>query len=457
MMIELTARKAVAPAYLFLCLLLGGSAQGVWGKALLQVLAVLIIAWSISRPNKRKLSGRDRHLFLLLALAITLCLIQILPLPSSLQQVLPGRQLITQGRQLLGLTSAPVYLSLAPFDSLTTSLSLLPPLAMALAMLKLRSYSTFWLAAALIAGCLAGVVLGIMQVSSPLPEQSPWYLYKISNFGVATGFFANSNHMASLLLVTIPFVTAIGATLKEGAPHARARVGLLTLAFSVLLLVVLGIVLNKSLAGYGLGVPVLLASVPILFGLSRRFVRVSLIFFCIAGLAALAFLWSRPVTSTVTQLGTATSVTTRRQIATHSLSLAAQFAPVGSGLGTFAKVYPLSEDPREVTPVYVNHAHNDYLELAIEMGVAGILIIFSFLLWWVLAVIKMLRSPTSDQYAMAGAVSSAAILLHSVVDYPLRTTAISVVLAMCLALILHSRRSNKNDNDLRPTRHVVID
>lgn len=40
-------RPYVAPAYLFLCLLLGGSAQGVWGNALLRLIAILIIAWAL--------------------------------------------------------------------------------------------------------------------------------------------------------------------------------------------------------------------------------------------------------------------------------------------------------------------------------------------------------------------------------------------------------------------------
>ena len=49
-------------------------------------------------------------------------------------------------------------------------------------------------------------MLGVLQATSADVLQSPWYLYRYSNFGIATGFFANSNHMASLLVVSIPFV-----------------------------------------------------------------------------------------------------------------------------------------------------------------------------------------------------------------------------------------------------------
>jgi hypothetical protein len=67
-----------------------------------------------------------------------------------------------------------------------------------------------------------------------------------------------------------------------------------------------------------------------------------------------------------------------------------------------------------------------------------------------------LASPASDQFALAGAIASAAILMHSMVDYPLRTAAISAVFAMSLALILQSRRSARSEKDLRPVRHLVV-
>ena len=348
-------------------------------------------------------------------------------------------------------------LSLAPYDSLATILALLPPLGMLAAMLGLRAYSAAWLALALVAGAMAGVLLGILQVSSPIPQASPWYLYRISNFGVATGFFANSNHMANLLLVTMPFVAAIGVTLRQQSKDVRLRSAGLAVACSGLALAVLGLILNRSLAGYGLGVPVVLASLAILFGLTAAWVRAAVVAIGATGIAAIALLWSSPIGSQMDRLGASTSVISRQQIATNSLALAAEFAPVGSGLGTFPKIYPRTENPAKVERVYVNHAHNDYVELAVETGLPGVLLIVAFLIWWAIAVMRMLRSPASDPFAVAGAIASAAILLHSLVDYPLRTAAISAVFAMSLALVIQSRRTAQSDTDLRPTRHLVVD
>lgn len=449
-------RPAVGPAYLFLCLLLGGSPQGMWGNALLRLLAIAIIAWALIERRDQALPRAARHLLIIIMLAVALVLAQLIPLPVEVWMELPGRATIAEGFQLLGIAPTAMPISLAPYDSIAALLALLPALGMLAATIGLRAYSSAWLAVALIAGASAGVLLGIMQVSSPIPEQSPWYIYRISNFGVATGFFANSNHMANLLLVTIPFIAAAGAKIRERSQDVRARTAGLTLASSGLLVIILGLILNQSLAGYGLGVPVVLASLLILFSPSRKFERSGLVVIGLAGFIAVALLWTRPVGSNFDRLGASTSVTSRQEIAAQSVTLAKEFAPFGSGLGTFADVYRWREDPGAVDRYYVNHAHNDYLELAVETGVPGILLGLLFLAWWGAAVARMLRSPASDQFAMAGAIASVAILLHSAVDYPLRTAAISAVFAMCLALILQSRRTAVSENDLRPARHVVV-
>lgn len=449
-------RPAVAPAYLLLCLLLGGSPQGMWGNAFLRLLAVAIIAWALLDRREEGLGRPAKQLFGLVGLAVLLVLVQLVPLPSGIWSALPGRGFVVEGFELLGLAPPAMPISLSPYDSLEAALSLLPPVAMLAAILVLRAYSPLWLAVSLIAGAVAGVLLGILQVSSPIPQQSPWYLYRVSNFGVATGFFANSNHMADLLLVTIPFIAAVGATLRRRTKDMRARSAGLAMACGGLVLVVLGLALNQSLAGYGLGIPVLLASLLILFGLPARWTGGGLIGIGLAGIVAVALLWTSPVSTPLDDLGAETSVMSRRQMAANSFALARDFAPVGSGLGTFPKLYQLTEDPAKVDRWYVNHAHNDYLELAVETGLAGVLLILAFLLWWGRSVWRMLRSPSSDQFAVAGAIASAATLMHSMVDYPLRTAAIGAVFAMSVALIFQSRRSAQSDTDLRPARHLVV-
>ena len=79
-----------------------------------------------------------------------------------------------------------------------------------------------------------------------------------------------------------------------------------------------------------------------------------------------------------------------------------------------------------------------------------------FLAWWGATVWQVGRSQAFDQYAQAGVIASGAILVHSAVDFPLRTAAIGALFAASLALMIVSKRRVDGKADLRPTRHLVI-
>lgn len=448
-------RKGVAPAYLFLCLLLGGSTQGVWGNALLQIGAILIISWWMIQPNGR-LPANARPLAWLLGLGVLLVLIQLLPLPPAIWTNLPGREIVADGRKILGLDPGWSSISLAPYETMTTLLYLLPPIALFVAVLQAEAKNGAWLALALIVATLLGVLLGLLQVVSGNPAASPWYLYRISNFGFATGFFANSNHMASLLLIAFPFVVALGAMAADGSKDVRKRYTIVALTAGTIGVVVIGIALNGSLAGAGLLIPVALASLLLLTPLGPRS-RPLVIGFGVIALVGFAALLLSPLGERLAMTGASASLSTRQDILAHSAEVLKAFGPIGSGLGTYPIVYPLFEAPDAVTSIYVNHAHNDYVELAIELGVAGIALVALFLLWWLVAVRRTLAAPSASLFAKAGAIGSAAILTHSAVDYPLRTSAIASAFALCLAMLLMSRKSARTSKDLREARHLVIE
>jgi len=83
-----------------------------------------------------------------------------------------------------------------------------------------------------------------------------------------------------------------------------------------------------------------------------------------------------------------------------------------------------------------------------------------FLLWWARAALRTWNASDSGPFARAAAIASAAILVHSLVDFPLRTAAIGSCFAMCLALLVRWRPVASTvlhePAELRPTRHVVI-
>ena len=77
---------------------------------------------------------------------------------------------------------------------------------MLLGIVRLGNFKANWIAWAIAIITVAAVMIGALQIASGNPASSPWYFYEITNFGFATGFFSNANHMATLLVVTIPFL-----------------------------------------------------------------------------------------------------------------------------------------------------------------------------------------------------------------------------------------------------------
>ena len=449
-------RSAVTPAYILLCIVLGGSVQGIWGVAALQLLAILIIGWSILAKGREKLSRSTKALLAIVGLAILLPLFQLVPLPPSVWTALPGRKSVAAGYALLSEPLPWLPISFAPYDTMETVQTLLPPVAVLAAMLVANGYRASWIVIAILVGTLAAVLLGALQVGSADPVTSPWYLYSVTNFGLAAGFFANSNHMATLLLISIPMLFALVADLNRKADNSKAGSGVLLLMVAGILVLLVGIFLNGSLAVLLLGLPVVMISAAILIpeGMRLRGVAGALALVSIAGILAV---YLTPMQDKIVA-SNATSFNTRQTMWTNTLPAIKDHGLLGSGIGSYSKVYPQYEDQSAVDTTYVNHAHNEYLEIATEAGVPGILLLLAFLIWWGSSTARIWRSAAADRYAVAATIASAAMLIHSLVDYPLRTATLSTIMAACLALMARPRSwDHTKSDDLWPvTRHLSV-
>ena len=443
----------IAPAYLFACLILGGSAQGIWQNMVLQLAGVAIIAWAALDAGGERLSAASRYLLLIAIVAIAVIVLQLIPLPPAVWTHLGPRGRVAEGFAALGTAVPPEPLSLNPAATLDSLLSIIPPLAIVSAMVRLRAYRPQWIAIALVAGVLTGVALGAMQVASSSSELSPWYLYEDTNPGKAVGFFANVNHMATLLVMAIPFLAAIVASGRT--KNMQRYSAILAIAAGLAIVVVVGLALNGSLAGYGLALPVIAASALVVLPPASRLRPWIVAIAALLFIGAVTALEITPIGSGRIGEHAATSVQSRAQILATTTSAAADFMPFGSGLGSFRAVYPLYERAEEVTTEYVVHAHNDYAEVALELGAAGIVLMLLFLGWWAVAVWRAWRSAEAGPFARAAAIASGAVLVHSVVDFPLRTAAIAACFGMCLALLADGRAAPpKEKAQLRHKRHV---
>lgn len=461
MTIGRTLRSAIVPLFLFACLVLGGSTRAEWPNLALQLMAIALLSWAaLAAPRAQ--SGQPGRTLVRLALAmVVLVALQLVPLPPALWSALPGREAIARGFDLLDQPRPWMPLSLAPYDTMSSALWLLPPLAIVAGILRLGAYRETMLAVALGLAALGGVLLGTLQVSSGDVLNSPWYLYAITNNGQATGFFANSNHMATLLIATVPFLVALLGAKRHKSRRVHHKAGRIAVLAGAMVIVVVGLALNRSLAGIGLGIPVVAASLLVGADVSARRTRWGFGAVGLIALAAVVGMFASPLTNNLTATGAGQDFSSRYTTFGNSLRAAADVFPVGSGTGSFTAIYPAYENPDVVETFYVNHVHSDYIELALETGLPGILLIVLLLLWWIGRVIAIWRAPVIDHFARAATIASGAILAHSLVDYPLRTSAIAALFAMCLALMAGPRRrlriEEAADANDAPARHLSLD
>ena len=97
---------------------------------------------------------------------------------------------------------------------------------------------------------------------------------------------------------------------------------------------------------------------------------------------------------------------------------------LGWGLGTFPIVYP--EFRSFYTSLFVNQAHNDYLQLLVETGLAG----FAIAVWFLALIfrrgvgkLKDWTETASGSLTVAALLGCVGILVHSFVDFNLQIPA----------------------------------
>jgi O-antigen ligase len=435
-------RIALVPVYVALCLILGGaSAAGIWVNMLLQLLAIPIILFAALRTPSTPVAAPGRQLIALLLLLIAVIAAQLVPLPPALWTALPGRGEAAAGFAALGQELPWLPLSLTPYRTVSSALWLLPAIAVLLGVLRLRAYKPAWTAWTVVSITVVSVAIGALQVSGG--TGNPLYFYEITNYGASTGFFSNANHLATLLVCTFPLMTAIYLQARSKGRSVQRSSGLLVILAGAVGVVVVGVAVNHSLAGLGLSVPALGGSALMILTRKRRLPRWAAPVLALLVVASIAVAFSAPLGNNLTGEQARTSEDSRYTSFARSLDAATDFLPAGSGIGTFQAIYREREDPTEISRFYMNHVHSDYIEVALETGIPGLLVLALFLFWWARRTMAIWRSEERDPYALAATVATAVILAHSFVDYPLRTAAIGALFALCCALMAEPRPAGR--------------
>jgi O-antigen ligase len=130
----------------------------------------------------------------------------------------------------------------------------------------------------------------------------------------------------------------------------------------------------------------------------------------------------------------------RWQYLHYGIEAAKAWLPWGSGAGTFRDVYAPFEPVAVMQQVHALHAHNDLLEVALETGIPGLVLIAVLLALMAKIAFSKMTWQLNDEARISTIITAAAIavfvpLAHSFVDYPLRTLAVSTVFAILLAVL----------------------
>lgn len=410
-MIFRIARDWLAPAFVLCGLVLGGSSSGgLWANLALQWLSGTVL---IGLLASRMPMPVPRILIAISAAAIALPILQIVPLPPSMWMLLPQRAVVAEGFALARFPLPWLPLSLDVDATLAVLGSTLVPAAGMAVFAASTPRGLHRAMTTVLAFAVASILLGAAQKMAG--EGTVLQPYTITNPGKATGLFANSNHLGTLLVMAVP----CAVLLLPGRANRLAAAVLVALLLG-------GAVLTGSRAAIGLAVLTMAVSAAWIHAPARA--RSALLALLAAGAVvgaagglSLAVLGIAPPASGKEEQ--------RSTMIQATLAAAREYFPAGSGGGSFLRVYQYYEDPAGASPQYRNHAHSDYAEILLEYGVPGALLILAVIGWWAARVRAAWRGGPEFAAVRCGVIMLGAVLAHSLVDYPLRTAALALLAA----------------------------
>jgi O-antigen ligase len=122
----------------------------------------------------------------------------------------------------------------------------------------------------------------------------------------------------------------------------------------------------------------------------------------------------------------------RRRALSTVLMMIRVYFPFGSGLGDFATVFQIYEPFDFLNMTYFNRAHNDFLEIVLNTGLPGLLLLLWALIWWLTASIPAWRAGGSARHLIPklGSAMLLLVFMASIFDYPARTPMMMAMVAL---------------------------
>lgn len=423
--------------------LAGGASRGdVSGQIVVRavawfVLAVMILFGSLPREP------RLRPVALFLGMVTLVALLQLVPLPPAIWQTLPGRAIFTEAAAASGQAQPWRPWAIVPWAAFNAASSLIVPIVVLLLTASLTSDERASLPGVALGLVCASMLVGLLQLvgagfDNPFVNDS---------IGQIAGNFANRNHFA--LFLALGCLLAPAWAYRGGrSPGWRGPA-----AAAILLLLMLTVLASGSRAG------LLVAVIGLCLGLLivQRGIRRSLsdqprwiVLILAGGIVAIGTTLAIAVASSdravsVTRLfGADMGDDMRSRGLPVVLTMIREYFPAGAGLGGFDPLFRQHESFNLLKLTYFNHAHDDWLEVVLDTGLVGVVLLLAALFWWSWRSLRAWRVGGSLRH-VAPKLGSAMLLLifiASLLDYPARTPIMMamIVLAACWLTEAHDQQ-----------------
>ncbi|MBC8023669.1 MAG: O-antigen ligase family protein [Burkholderiales bacterium] len=363
------------------------------------------------------------------ALLIAVPLLQLVPVPMAWWAMIPGHEPYAQVLETAGEASGWRPITLHADATQYSWLVLVPCVAIFLAARRLERTALRRLAMVFVAMACVQAVLGVLQAGSapgsPITFGNPY------GGAGATGTYINKNHFAALMAMALPMLLALwaiemlpvvthrGEVLREHPRHADTKFALRALFSTLVVLLLMALLLSRSRAGIAAGLlGFALAIVLLVWRSATVQVKAALAMVAFGAIAFGAYIGLTPALERFAPDAFSMEYRSRMELAAATLRAAFDFLPFGSGLGTFADVFRRYQGGRIVG--FADHAHNDYAELILELGVAGVAIIVLLTAAYVMRWREVGRDRSSRRLhfmRVAAGLGMLAMIVHGAFDF----------------------------------------
>jgi O-antigen ligase len=392
-----------------------------------------------------------------IALLLGYPILQLIPIPESLWRVLPGHAAYAPVLERFAATDGSnVWRAISVIPSATEYglLALLPPLACLLAVMRLRPSDCARLLLVLMVCAGAESLLGLLQVA-PGGGGALYFGNEEPGQYVAIGTFVNRNHLAAMLAMSLPVI--VGLLVYSLRPGLRRRQRTLkavaseeiaqrVLLFASAVLILLCLLFTRSRAGIASGLVALMCSGIVLVRAraasvgTRRTRFASYVVLALVGVSiALALaIGIGPILRGLQPDQLRGSADFRWSIYAATAGAAIEFLPFGSGLSTFAGVFPRFQVGD--FGGLIDYAHNDYLQVFMELGLVGVAIVVLLLFAYGQRMVQLLRAEGGRSFTLlqiGAGLGMLPMILHSMFDFALHMPANAMWIAALAGVFFH--------------------